>query len=140
MFSRAILLLLASGEGYSATPDVRTLLKQSGDALNTYKSYVLEQHLVVDAKGPTTTHMDMPVKLAASKPGKLRIESNGQLGMTLIVSDGENTWMYLGALKQYTKTPAASSPEALLKSINPGIGEMMEQFKAKDPYRSAKIV
>ena len=140
MLGRAAVLLLVAVAGHSATPDAKALLNQSRDALNSYKSYVVEQHLTVDAKGTMTTHIDMPVKLAASKPGKLRIESNGQLGATLIVSDGENTWMYLSAFKQYTKTPAASSPEALLKSITPGIGQMMEQFKTKDPYRSAKII
>ena len=81
----------------------------------------------------------MPVKLAASNPDKLRIESNRPVGTTLIISDGENTWMYLGPLKQYTKTAAASSPEALMKSINPGIAEMVAQYQSKDPYRSVKV-
>jgi len=57
----------------------------------------------------------------------------------VIVSDGEHTWMYLGTLKQYTKTAAASTPESLVKSMVPGMSGVMDQIKAKDPYLSAKI-
>jgi thiol-disulfide isomerase/thioredoxin len=48
--------------------------------------------------------------------------------------------MYLGTLKQYTKTAAASTPESLVKSMVPGMSGVMDQIKAKDPYLSAKII
>ena len=57
-----------------------------------------------------------------------------------IVSDGEHTWMYLGPLKQYTATPAASSPEALMKSLNPGIAEMIGEMRSKDPFLEVRLV
>lgn len=134
-------VLLLSSAGFSQdTPDARALLNESGKALHDYKSYVIEHEVVVEMQGGAESRLEMPVKLAASSPDKLRIESNGQLGSTLIVSDGENTWMYIGPFKQYTKTPAASSPEALMKSMNPGIGQMLEDLKSKDPYLSAKIL
>jgi outer membrane lipoprotein-sorting protein/peroxiredoxin len=120
-------------------PDARTLLKETGDALRDARSYVLEQSIVVELTGGLESRLQMPVKLAVSNPGKLRIESNGAVGNTLIVSDGENTWMYLGPLKQYTKTPAASSPDALMKSLNPGVADMMGKMQSKDPYLEVKL-
>jgi thiol-disulfide isomerase/thioredoxin len=35
--------------------------------------------------------------------------------------------------------PAASSPEALVKSMVPAMGDVMDQLKSKDPYLSAKL-
>jgi outer membrane lipoprotein-sorting protein/peroxiredoxin len=120
-------------------PDARTLLRETGDALRDAKSYALEQSIVVELTGGLESRLQMPVKLAVSNPGKLRIESNGAVGNTLIVSDGENTWMYLGPLKQYTKTPAASSPEALMKSLNPGVADMLGKMQSKDPYLEVEL-
>ncbi|HMD50645.1 MAG TPA: redoxin domain-containing protein [Bryobacteraceae bacterium] len=120
-------------------PDARALLKESGDALHAARSYILEQSIVVEITGGLQSRLQIPVKLAASNPDKLRIESNGPVGSTLIVSDGDNTWMYLGPLKQYTRTAAASSPEALMKSLNPGIAEMIGGMRSKDPYLEVKV-
>ena len=134
------LVLVFWGPVWADTPpDGKALLKESGDALHSAQSYVLEQAVVVEISGGLESRLEMPVKLAASNPDKLRIESNGPVGNTLIVSDGENTWMYLGPLKQYTKTAAASSPEALIKSINPGVAEMLAEFKSNDPYLSVQV-
>ncbi len=135
----AVLLVLAGAVWADTPPDGKTLLQESGDALHSAQSYILEQAVVVEISGGLRSRLEMPVKLAAANPDKLRIESNGPVGSTLIVSDGENTWMYLGPLKQYTRTPAASSPDALMKSINPGISEMLAEYRSKDPYLSVKV-
>jgi thiol-disulfide isomerase/thioredoxin len=133
------LLLLSFAYAQQPLPDAKSLLKESADALRAFRSYELDQQVVIEIKGSIESHLELPVKLAVSNPGRLRIESNGQLGSTVIVSDGENTWMYAGPLKQYTRIPAVSSPDALIKSVNPGIGEMWEDLKTRDPYLSAKI-
>ena len=135
----SLVLIAATALGADTPPDGKTLLKESGDALHSAQSYILEQAVVVEISGGMESKLEMPVKVAASNPDKLRIESNGPAGNTLIVSDGENTWMYLGPLKQYTKTAAASSPDALLKSINPGIADMLGDFKSIDPYSSVTV-
>ena len=138
--ARLALLMALFGAALADTyPDGKALLAESGDALRSAQSYILEQSIVVEISGGMQSRLELPVKLAASNPGKLRIESNGPVGNTLIVSDGENTWMYLGPLKQYTKTPAASSPDALMKSINPAISDIVAQYKTKDPYLSVKV-
>jgi thiol-disulfide isomerase/thioredoxin len=123
-----------------SAPDARALLKETRDVLLSHKSYQLDQRAVVDMQGPTPARIEMLVKMAVSSPGKLRIESSSPVGNSLIVSDGENTWMYLGVLKQYTKTAAASTPENLVKSLVPGMSDAIDQLKAKDPYLSATIV
>jgi len=128
--------LLASAQ---ETPDARTLLKETSEVLLHHKSYLVDQRAVIDVGGPLPTRVEMLVKMAVSSPGKLRIESTSKLGDSLIVSDGENTWMYLGTLQQYTKTAAASTPTSLVKSLVPGMSSVMDQLKAKDPYVSAKI-
>ncbi len=133
------MLLLTGALGAQTAPDGKALIAESGHALRNARSYAIEEALVVEMSGGLTSRLQMPVKLAASNPGRLRIESNGPVGSTLIVSDGENTWMYLGPLKQYTKTPAASSPEALMKSLNPGIAEMMADLQTKDPFLSVRV-
>ncbi|HEV8040296.1 MAG TPA: redoxin domain-containing protein [Bryobacteraceae bacterium] len=120
-------------------PDARTLLKETSEVLLHHKSYLVDQRAVIDVGGPLPTRVEMLVKIAVSSPGKLRIESTSKLGDSLIVSDGENTWMYLGTLQQYTKTAAASTPQSLVKSLVPGMSSVMDQLKAKDPYVSAKI-
>ncbi len=121
-------------------PDARALLKETRDVLLGHKSYQLDQRAVVDMQGPTPARIEMLVKMAVSNPGKLRIESSSPVGNSLIVSDGESTWMYLGVLKQYTKTAAASTPENLVKSLVPGMSNTIDQLKAKDPYLSATII
>jgi outer membrane lipoprotein-sorting protein/peroxiredoxin len=122
------------------SPDARALLKETGDVLLKHKSYQVDQRAIVDMGGTLPARLEMVVKIIVSNPGKLRIESSSKVGDSLIVSDGEHTWMYLGTLKQYTKTAAASTPESLVKSMVPGMSGVMDQIKAKDPYLSAKII
>ena len=138
---RIISILTLSGCLLSAQdlPDARKLIKETGDILLAHKSYQLEQRAVVDVTGSLPARVEMVVKIAASHPGRLRIESSGKMGDSLIVSNGEATWMYIGALKQYTKTAAAATPESLVRSLVPGMAGVMDQLKAKDPYVSAKI-
>ncbi len=133
----SLFCLLASAQD---TPDARALLKETSEVLLHHKSYQVDQRAVIDMGGPLPTRLEMLVKIAVSNPGKLRIESTGKLGDSVIVSDGEYTWMYVGMLKQYTKTAAASTPESLVKSLVPGMSSVMDQLKDKDPYVSAKVV
>src|SRR5579871_216723 len=135
---RAALALLFSSLAL-AQPDARALLSESSNALHGLKSYEIEQEATIDSKGGLSTHIVVPVKLAVSMPGKLRMESSGEMGGALTVSDGTNTWSYIGALRQYAKTPAVSNPETFMKAMNPGVAQMMGLVKAQDPYASVAI-
>ncbi len=121
-------------------PDARALLQQTGDALRHYQSFEIHQNVVVETQGVSASRIEMPVTVAVVKPGKLRIESNSETGSTLVLSDGENTYTYLGPLKQFARRNAASSPEAVMQSLNPGIGRAIEQLKNKEPYLTVKLV
>jgi len=135
----AVVLIFSPFVCAQSPPDALELLNESRNALRAFQSYIVNQQVVVETKNRLQGRLEMPVKLAASNPGKVRIESSGQLGSTLMVSDGRNTWVYLGRVNQYTKTAAASSPDALLASLNTGIGQRLELAENKDPYASAKI-
>ena len=135
----SILFLFCCVAPAQDSPDARALMKESNDILLRHKSYQLEQRAVVDVSGSLPTRVEMLVKIAASHPGKLRIGSSGKMGDSLIVSNGEATWMYIGQLQEYTKTAAAATPESLVKSLVPGMSGVMDQLKTKDPYLSAKI-
>ncbi len=135
-----VVLLLALRAFAQDQPDARALLKETADVLLHHKSYQVDQRAVIEMGGSVPTRLEMMVKITVSSPGKLRIESSGKMGESVIVSDGEYTWMYVGMIKQYTKTAAASTPESLVKSLVPGMSSVIDQMKAKDPYISAKIV
>jgi outer membrane lipoprotein-sorting protein/peroxiredoxin len=132
-------LLSALAFAQQPAPDARALLKASANALRVMKSYEIDQNVVVEMKGGLNRRIEMPVKLSVSKPGRVRIESSTELGSTLIVSDGANTWMYVGPLNQYTKTAAVSNPDALMKTMNPGAAQTMDEEKPRDPYTSVKV-
>ena len=73
------LVLVFSGPVWADTPpDGKALLKESGDALHSAQSYILEEAVAVEISGGLQSRLEMPVKLAASNPDKLRIESNGR--------------------------------------------------------------
>jgi len=132
-----VLPILAVAQG---TPDARALLQQTQDALRPFKTYVIEQRMALEMSGPVANRLEMTSKMSASAPGKMRTETSGQMGGALIVSDGENTWFYISTTKQYMKTPAATGPEALVKSLVPGMGDVFDQLRGKDPYLSAKVI
>jgi len=137
---RTLLAFILGVAAYGQSPpDAKGLLKESREALQAFQSYIVDQQLVIETKQRLEGHVEMPVKLAVSKPGKVRIESSGPLGSTLIVSDGRSTWMYVGRVNQYTKKPAASSPEALLETLNAGVGQQLNLPESRDPYVSAKM-
>jgi len=120
-------------------PDARALLKETSTILLQHKSYQLDQQAIFETQGSTPVRLDMLLKMAVSNPGKLRIESGGPLGKSLIVSDGEHSWMYLSALKQYTKTHAASTPESMVKMMLPGMTDPLDQINSKDPFLDVTI-
>jgi len=138
---RAVLWLISIPLIAQTEPGARALIKASGAALLQFKSYRLDQRMVADVSGPgAPARSEMLVKMAVTYPGKLRIESTGQAGSGLIVSDGENTWTYNAQQKQFTRKAAASGPETLVKSLTPGVSNgVLSRPQSKDPYLAAKV-
>ncbi|HEY2933977.1 MAG TPA: redoxin domain-containing protein [Acidobacteriota bacterium] len=89
-------------------PEARELLQKVSDVYKRLDHYHFEALTVVEVKSDALNQrMEMPMVLAASKPGKSRIEmKNPMFGLTL-VSDGKTTWTYVPRLGQFTKKAAA---------------------------------
>jgi thiol-disulfide isomerase/thioredoxin len=113
-----ILLLLSAAPGFSMQsgvpePDPRELVKQSAQAMQRYRSYRLDAVTVIDMKGGAfNNRIEMPTTVAVRRPDRMRVESKSEAADMTIVSDGENTWMYMLPANQYIKRAASSSPDA----------------------------
>jgi thiol-disulfide isomerase/thioredoxin len=102
-------------------PDAKELLKQTTEAFTLRRSYQYETDMVIDLViGGNPVHVRLTTSLSVVNPGKKRIESRGQMGDTTIISDGEFTWSYVPALKQYTRKAVIRSAQATLDSIGTG--------------------
>ena len=123
-------------------PDARALLKASGEALQNFKSYRMEQSMAIEMQMQAMQNkMEITSSMAVVKPDRMRMETKSAMsGDVLVVSDGEHTWMYLDRLKQYTKKAAISGPEALVRSMVPGMGDMMEKIKSGELLKSVRIL
>lgn len=59
----------------------------------------------------------MTAEMSYVNPGKTRIDTKS-MGVTILdVSDGETTWVYNSAAKEFAKTPAAQGPEAVAAAM-----------------------
>jgi len=102
-------------------PDAKELLKQCEQALKKHRSYHYETKMTMDmVMGGNPIHMSTTSSTAVVNPDKMRIESKGPMGETTIVTDGEYTWVYISALKQYVKKAAILGPQALFESLGMG--------------------
>jgi TonB family protein len=86
-------------------PDGKTLLERESKALQSYVSYQFTEETTTQmtAMG-TPMNIVMTMQVQAVTPNKLRMEmKTGNQASSIVVSDGEYTWMYIPMLKQYSK-------------------------------------
>ncbi len=118
MFRAALTLIAALALAQAPPPErpePRALIAQSAAAIKKYQTYHLETLVTVDMRGgQMDTHIEMPSSVSVRRPDRMRIQSKSQAGTVTIVSDGENTWFYLSAVKKYVKREAVASPEAAI--------------------------
>jgi len=92
------------------SPDAAGLLERSGGELQRFHSYQLTQEMTMDMKMPGTTMPPMTYTTVTQgvNPDKMRIEMSmgGMGGLMRMISDGDDAWMYMPMLKQYSKIPA----------------------------------
>ncbi|SRR5579875_348742 len=94
-------------------PEARELVRQAAAAIKRYPSYQLESVIRIEMQGGAIhTKMEMPSSVSVRRPDHLRVQARSQAGVVDIASDGEYTWYYVSAAKQYVKRAAAASPEA----------------------------
>jgi thiol-disulfide isomerase/thioredoxin len=110
-----LLALVLSSPRLQELPDGASLTKQAEAAAKKFHTlqYAADMTMDMSLMG-RPTKLTMETSAAIASPGKMRIASKIQGGDTLLVSDGEYTWMYISMVKQYTKTAAALGLEAAI--------------------------
>jgi TonB family protein len=86
-------------------PDAQTLLEREANALQSYVSYQYteETTMQMTVMG-SPMNVPMTMEIHAVNPNKLRMETKtGNMTSSLMISDGDTTWMYVPILKQYSK-------------------------------------
>jgi TonB family protein len=93
-------------------PDGAALLKQSADAFKSYNTYQYTQVTNTGMAG-----MEITMVQQGTSSGKMRMEMKmGSIAAALMVSDGQNMWMYMGMLNRYMKFPADAAATGSLAS------------------------
>ncbi len=104
-------------------PDAAALLARQASELQRYHSYRLTQDTTMDMKMPgmSMPPMTYTTVTQAVNPSRVRVEEKASgLDAMLIISDGENTWMYMPLTKQYSKMPSDDSGD--LHDLMGGMG------------------
>ena len=102
---RFVVCMLVASQAFAQTyPDAAGLLTGREAALERYRSY----EFTADS---TMFQFPMTVTLQALNPGKKRMEvKTAGMVSTLVISDGQSSWMYMPLTKEYLKA-SASDPE-----------------------------
>ena len=134
-------LLMLAPVFAQTSPDPAALLAGSADELQRYHSYQLTEEMSMEMKMPS---MSMPAMTSttvtrAVNPGKRRTETKAAgMDAMLMISDGQNTWMYMPLTKQYSKLPSGDNAEAGQSIMNAmGLSGMPDMTKM---YADAKML
>jgi TonB family protein len=118
-------LLLSAQE----LPDGKALLEREATALKSYVSYQYTEDTTTQMTvmgNPVSVPMTMQVQ--AVSPNKMRMEiKTGNIVSSIMISDGENTWMYIPMLGQYSKI---SGNETNLEKLGSTMATDMTQVTA----------
>lgn len=118
-------------------PDAAQLLKDSAAGIKRHKTYqyTTEMKMEMNVAGKPM-NLTVTGELSRATPDKLRIESNASMGgRTAIIMDGEFTYVYVAALKQYTKKAALGGLEGMLTSMS-----MVNMADSAKIEQNAKVV
>jgi len=103
----------------------RKILEQSAETYRTMKRYLLAGVIQVEvrsARGPQS--QQAPFLVAADGSGRMRDEVTSGAVMGLFVSDGRETVVYNGQLRQYMRLPGGAD-SVIKKFTNRGIGSLV---------------
>lgn len=136
-----LLLFLASlpifAQSTSELPDAHTLISNIAVTYRAMKTYSASGTNVMEVSGPGMQQkMEFPMTITGDSAGKMRMETHGAVSM-LMVSDGENLWMYLAPLNKYTKLPfsklGATDPAGAPPVPMPGMGvDLFARYRGLD--------
>jgi len=135
-----VVLALTSSHAVAAdAPDAQALIAESSKALFHQQPFRMRMHMdmQMQMQGAMNQTIALDMKLAVA-PGRFRMDATPMPMDSTLVSDGQFTWFYVGAMKKYTKKPAAGSPEALAESVMPGASSMTGMLKDLTSARVAR--
>jgi len=114
-----------------------TLLDQVATRYLGFTSYDIEgtSHMILAMAGQTQ-QVDVPFRLAAAKPARLRNELMNPMMPYVTMSDGAKTWVWLPASRQYTEKDAA--PLSTAGANSGDIGSAMAMGTPIQRYLSAR--
>jgi thiol-disulfide isomerase/thioredoxin/outer membrane lipoprotein-sorting protein len=116
--SRAVIVFAFTASVCAAQqlPDGQTLYDRAQAAAKNFHSLQYEVETTLETGLPAAP-IKMTTESAYLNPGKTRNEIKTS-GITMLdVSDGETTWVYSSAAKQYTKIHAAQAPAAFAAAM-----------------------
>jgi TonB family protein len=102
-------------------PDGKALLERESKALESYVSYQYTEETTtqVTVMG-NTVNVPMTMLVQAVSPNHSRMEmKTGNLVSSIMISDGETTWIYSPMLKQYSKISGGAADHEDLTSTMP---------------------
>jgi peroxiredoxin/outer membrane lipoprotein-sorting protein len=109
VWNTVLLTFLAAAP--AAPPTAQALLDRVSQSYRSMTSYRFEGVIHVDMNVlGSNQSMDMPVLMAAVKPGRTRTEMRNPAFSMISVSNGETSWVYVPQLAQYTKRVSAPIP------------------------------
>lgn len=114
----------------------RALLARLGEKYRRLESYLFEGVTrITPATRDAGQHIDVPFRLAAVKPNRMRTEMMNPMVSMVTVSDGQQTWTYVPQAQQYLK--AAYSPLAGGDSSGVAIGSALAHGTPLQRYLGA---
>jgi outer membrane lipoprotein-sorting protein len=100
----SLTLLTSLALAAQQVPDAAVLLERSANALKSYGTFEYTEVMSGLPGGMDTTMLHQ-----GTSSGKMRMSQKiGDTAGVLLISDGQNTWMYMAMMKRYTKMPAES--------------------------------
>ncbi len=119
------------GAAATISPEAESLIAAINANYRGLTSYDFQgnSHMVVSAGGQQQV-IDVPFRLAAAKPSRLRNEIMNPIMPNVTVSDGSKTWIYLPGAGQYTEKEAAP-----LNSAGASAGDIGTALAAGTPLQ-----
>jgi len=133
------LLPLSTYVSAQQLPDGKTLLDGESKALQSYVSYQYTEETTtrMSAAG-TPMNITMTMQVQAVTPNKSRMEmKTGNQVSSVMISDGENSWVYIPMLKQYSKI---SGSDADLEKFGSTMAVDMAQVEANATTKGSESV
>jgi thiol-disulfide isomerase/thioredoxin/outer membrane lipoprotein-sorting protein len=109
-------------------PDAEMLTKQAESAVKRLHSMRVREETTTEANfGGQSIKTTLEMSQAVVNPGKMRMESKAQGLSLIVVSDGEQTWVYSSMGNEYAHKMAVLGSEAMMDAM--GMSSMMPDMK-----------